>query len=123
MPAYGIVNSLDGQDSIPTAIGPLTTSLSGATTLIRSVLSLEPWRYSPGTVPKPWSQDDYLLTNHNGGKQLCFGIMWDEGSVKPHPPVLRALSLTKKALEAAGHRGASIILDESSLMATSDRLA
>ncbi|KAI0778153.1 general amidase [Trametes elegans] len=104
MPSYGIVNSLDGQDSIPTALGPLTTSLSGVTTFIRSILDLEPWRHCPATVPKPWSEKDYALSNHGGGQKLCFGMMWDEGSVKPHPPILRALSLTKKALEDAGHK-------------------
>ncbi|EIW64700.1 general amidase [Trametes versicolor FP-101664 SS1] len=104
MPSYGMLNSLDGQESVPSAIGPLTVSLSGVTAFFRGVLDQEPWRYSPGTVPKPWSQDDYLLKNHDHGKKLCFGIMWDEGSVKPHPPILRALSRTKQALEAAGHR-------------------
>ncbi|OSD03465.1 general amidase [Trametes coccinea BRFM310] len=104
IPSYGIVNSLDGQDSIPTAIGPLTISLSGVTAFIRSILNTEPWRYCPNTVPKPWVQDEYLLKNHGEGKKLCFGIMWDEGSVKPQPPVLRALGMTKKALEASGHK-------------------
>ncbi|KAI0639369.1 general amidase [Trametes polyzona] len=104
MPSYGIVNSLDGQDSIPTSVGPLTTSLSGVVSFVRSVLDEEPWRCSPETVPKRWSEDDYLLMHHNGGKSLCYGIMWDEGSVKPHPPVLRALSIVKRALEAAGHK-------------------
>ena len=105
MPSYGIVNSLDGQESIATALGPLTTSLSGVTSFIRGVLSLEPWRYCPNTIPKPWSEDDYLLKARDGGKKLCLGLMWDEGSVKPNPPVLRALEMTKKALEAAGHIG------------------
>ncbi|KAI8995598.1 general amidase [Trametes punicea] len=104
MPSYGIVNSLDGQESIATAIGPLSVSLSGVTTFFRSILGLEPWRYCPATVPKPWSQSDYSLKSRGGGKKLCFGIMWDEGSVKPHPPVLRALSITKQVLEAAGHK-------------------
>ncbi|KAH9849789.1 general amidase [Lenzites betulinus] len=111
MPSYGMVNSLDGQDSVPTSVGPLTTSLSGVTTFFRSVINQEPWRHSPETVPMPWSEDDYLLKNRDGGKKLCFGIMWDEGSVKPHPPVLRALGTVKKALEAAGHT----VIDWSSL--------
>ncbi|KAI0825163.1 general amidase [Trametes gibbosa] len=103
MPSYGMINSLDGQDSISTSVGPLTISLSGVTTFFRSMLAQEPWRYAPDTVAKPWSEDDYLLKNHGSGKKLCLGIMWDEGSVKPQPPVLRALSTVKKALEAAGH--------------------
>lgn len=119
MPSYGMLNSLDGQESVPSAIGPLTVSLSGVTAFFRGVLDQEPWRYSPGTVPKPWSQDDYLLKNHDHGKKLCFGIMWDEGSVKPHPPILRALSRTKQALEAAGHKG-RLVLYAFGLELTSD---
>ena len=103
MPTFGIVNSLDGQESAPSSIGPLSTSLSGVTTFVRSVLEAEPWRYCPNAFPKQWSQDDYELKTLGGGKKLCFGIMWDEGSMKPLPPVLRALKMTKKALEAAGH--------------------
>ncbi|RPD62973.1 general amidase [Lentinus tigrinus ALCF2SS1-6] len=103
MPSYGVVNSLDGQESVATAFGPLSSSLSGVTTFIRSILAQEPWRYCPSAIPKPWSQDDYSLKAHGEGTRLCFGIMWDEGTVKPHPPVLRALEVTKKALEAAGH--------------------
>ncbi|TBU38041.1 general amidase [Dichomitus squalens] len=103
LPTYGVVNSLDGQESVPTAFGPLSTSLSGITTLVRSIIEQEPWSYCPNTVPKPWQQDDYSLKARGEGKKLCFGIMWDEGSVKPHPPIQRALEMTKRALEAAGH--------------------
>ena len=105
MPTYGIVNSLDGQETVLSSIGPLSTSLSGVTTFVRSVLQAEPWRYCPNTFPKPWSQDDYELKTRGGGKELCFGIMWDEGSVKPLPPIIRALEETKEALKVAGHRG------------------
>lgn len=105
LPTYGVLNSLDGQESVPSAFGPLSTSLSGITTLVRGILSQEPWNYCPNTVPKPWTTNDYTLESRGGGKDLCFGLMWDEGSVKPLPPVHRALEMTKKALEAAGHSG------------------
>ena len=109
MPSYGTVNSLDGQESVATASGPLSASLSGVTTFMRSILKQEPWKYCPNAVPKPWSEDDYLLKTRGGGKKLSFGIMWDEGTVKPHPPILRALETTKKALEEAGHSGENIV--------------
>ena len=31
--------------------------------------------------------------------------MWDDGVVVPHPPIKRALEMTKSALEKAGHKG------------------
>lgn len=105
LPTYGVLNSLDGQESVPSAFGPLSASLSGITTLVRGILDQEPWNYCPNTVPKPWTTNDYTLKSRGGGKNLCFGLMWDEGSIKPLPPVHRALKMTKKALEAAGHSG------------------
>jgi amidase len=51
----------------------------------------------------PWSDDAYNLRDHGSGGKICFGIMWDDGAVKPLPPYTRALEMTKKALLAAGH--------------------
>ena len=112
MPSYGIVNSLDGQESVPSSLGPLSTSLSGVTAFIRTILQAEPWKYCPNTFPKAWSQDDYELKTRGGGKKLCFGIMWDNEVVKPHPPLIRGMEITKKALEAAGHKGRSTEIKE-----------
>ena len=50
--------------------------------------------------------DGRCLAEHGEGGRMCFAIMWDNGVVRPHPPVRRAMELTKKALEAAGHVGA-----------------
>lgn len=50
----------------------------------------------PNVVPIPWR--DITLP-----EKLCFGILVDDGVVKPLPPVQRALADTRKALEAAGH--------------------
>jgi len=35
---------------------------------------------------------------------LCFAILWDNQVVRPHPPLQRAMAMTKAALEAAGHK-------------------
>ena len=57
------------------------------------------------TVQSNQNMAQYALAEHGGGKQLCFGIMWNDGQTVPHPPVLRALESTKAALVAAGHKG------------------
>jgi hypothetical protein len=36
---------------------------------------------------------------------LCFGVLWDDGDVVPHPPVRRGLELTREILVRAGHKG------------------
>ncbi|KAI0365222.1 general amidase [Pilatotrama ljubarskyi] len=103
LPYSGCVNSLEGQDSSPSSLGPISDSLNGIKTFMRAVLSKEPWLRDPLCVRKKWDEEAYRLEEHGGGQKLCFGIIWDDGHVAPQPPVLRALQMTKKALEAAGH--------------------
>ncbi|SPC66724.1 related to AMD2 - acetamidase [Ustilago sp. UG-2017b] len=35
--------------------------------------------------------------------KLCFAILWDDGVIRPHPPITRALRETKEKLISAGH--------------------
>ncbi|KAA1468201.1 general amidase [Dentipellis sp. KUC8613] len=103
IPYQGAVNSQEGQDSLPSVLGPLSNDLGGIKTFVQSVVGRKPWYKDPLAVRKPWNEDEYQLVEHGGGKKLCFGILWNDGVIKPHPPVIRALELTKKALLAAGH--------------------
>ena len=67
-----------------------------------------PWDRDPLVVRKPWDERAYTLEDHGcRGGRLCFAIMWDNGIIKPSPPVSRALEMTKSALERAGHKGLS----------------
>ncbi|KAI0639374.1 general amidase [Trametes polyzona] len=103
LPYGGCVNSLQGQDSAPSSLGPLSGSVSGIKVFMEAVLAQEPWLRDPLCVRKKWDENAYKLADHGGGGKLCFAIMWDDGSVVPQPPVRRALEMTKRALEAAGH--------------------
>ncbi|KAF9467706.1 amidase signature domain-containing protein [Collybia nuda] len=104
VPYSGSVNSLEGQDSIPSVLGPLSNSIQGLKTFLQGVVSQEPWLKDPLVVRKRWSEDEYRLVEHGGGKQLCFAILWDDGDIVPNPPIIRGLEMTKKALLAAGHK-------------------
>ncbi|KAF5350631.1 hypothetical protein D9756_008560 [Leucocoprinus leucothites] len=104
IPYAGCVNSLDGQISIYSVLGPMTTSMNGIKAFMKSVLSKEPWQYDPLCVRKRWNEDEYRLLDYNGGKQLCFAVLWDDNVTMPHPPVLRGLEMTKQALLRAGHK-------------------
>lgn len=42
-------------------------------------------------MPFPWRDDISHLSKSNG-KKLKVGVLWDDGVVKPHPPVIRAIS-------------------------------
>lgn len=105
VPYAGCTNSMEGQDSIPSVLGPISTSLTGVKLFMQSVIAGQPWLKDPFAVRKRWDDEEYNLIEHGGGKQLCFGILWDDGATVPHPPVIRGLEETKAALLAAGHKG------------------
>ncbi|CAK5269907.1 unnamed protein product, partial [Mycena citricolor] len=104
LPYFGAMNTLEGQESISSVLGPMANSLSGVKVFTKALLDAQPWLKDPLVVRKPWSESEYRLEGHGDGQQLCFAIMWDNGVVKPHPPLHRAMGIVKRALEAAGHR-------------------
>ncbi|KAF8812123.1 amidase [Phlegmacium glaucopus] len=105
LPYYGAKNALSGQESILSVLGPMSNSLSGVKDFMTAVIGEKPWRLDPVVVRKPWSVDEWNLCEHGGvDAQLCFAIMWDNGVVRPHPPLVRAMKMVKAALEAAGHK-------------------
>ncbi|KAK4701042.1 amidase, partial [Phenoliferia sp. Uapishka_3] len=104
VPYNGTTNSMEGQEAVPSVLGPLTSSISGLRIFHKAVADAKPWLYDPIALRLPWNESEYNLVNHGGeGAKLCFAIMWDDGIVKPHPPYIRAMEETKKALLAAGH--------------------
>lgn len=80
---------------------------------MQAVVADKPWLKDPLARRAPWSDSEYALSEHGGGKQLCFGIMWNNGHVVPHPPITRALEAVKVALLAAGHKGMFVYTNES----------
>ena len=105
IPFEGSVNSLEGQDSLPSVLGPLSTDLGGIKLFMQAVINQRPWLKDPRSVRKHWDEDEYRLTEHGGGERLTFGILWNDGLVVPQPPIIRALNMTREALLAAGHDG------------------
>lgn len=130
MPYAECTNSMQGFEAINSVLGPMTTSISGLKLFVQAVLAGQPWRFDPNALHIAWRQSQYELEEHNGGKDLCFGIMWSDGLVKPTPPITRGLKIMKEKLEAQGHKGASLSCRHSprceraltSLFASSDRL-
>ena len=87
-------------------LGPMAPSLAGVRAFARAVLAARPWRRDPLCVRKPWSAQEHALAEHGGrGARLCVALMCDNGVIKPHPPLFRALRRARAALEAAGHTG------------------
>jgi amidase len=62
----------------------------------KAIVDSEGWLSDPNIIPIPWREIQLP-------EKLCFGILADDGIVKPLPPVARALETTRRAIEAAGH--------------------
>ena len=72
-------------------MGPLSTSLGGIKLFMKTVLAGKPWRTDPSLIPMPW-RDTRSLLELCGRTKLKIAVLWDDGVVKPHPPITRALT-------------------------------
>ncbi|GLA26517.1 general amidase GmdA [Aspergillus phoenicis ATCC 13157] len=114
MPYEGAANSMDGQNTILSVVGPLATSIRSLRLLFKAVLSEKPWMSDPMTLALPWKEDLdtetqklILASNENPGL-LSFGILHHDGVVQPHPPVKHALMLVEGMLRSRGHQVVSL---------------
>ena len=105
IPLEGTVTSMEGQDSIPSVLGPLSTDIGGIKLFMQAVIDKKPWLKDPLSMRIHWDEDGYRLVEHGGGQKLTFGILWNDGLAVPHPPIIRALEMTRDILIAAGHGG------------------
>jgi len=109
MPYEGMANSMDGQNSILSVVGPLATTARGVRLLIKAILSQSPWLHDPLVVDMPWrdaqeqSIFDIVKSSSNKG-QLSFAVMKSDGIANPQPPVARAVNMVVEALSKAGHK-------------------
>lgn len=71
----------------------MAPTLSGIELFMQAYLSTAPWVQESYLVPLPWRPVEL-------SPKIKIGVMWSDGIVKPHPPVLRALSETVKMLKS-----------------------
>lgn len=93
-------NSFLGQETINSCAGPFTHSPQDINLFMSSLASQQPWLLDPVCLPIPWRQD---VVDSVKGKKLCFALACGDGIVRPHPPLRRAVNITKQKLEEAGH--------------------
>ncbi|KAJ6128077.1 hypothetical protein N7471_009294 [Penicillium samsonianum] len=85
---------------IPPVAGPMATSLATTEYFMESLLASSPWSIDPTAVPIPWRKE---LATPSANRKFRLGVVFDDGVVKPQPPVARAMRQTVDALRAAGH--------------------
>lgn len=100
MPYQGVEVSTEGQQHIPSAIGPMARSLSSLTAVTKTVIETELWTKDAQLPPMPWKQHIFEAFAQ---RPLVIGIMPDDGVVKVHPPVERVFKDAVAKLQAAGH--------------------
>lgn len=108
-----VANTNPGQNTYRSTVGFLGTSLDGLDLIFRSVLSTEPWLRDPAVVPMPFRKqvaEDFLSRAEPARsvnaltKSLKLGVLWTDGQVGPHPPVIRGLNMVVDAVKEAGHK-------------------
>lgn len=96
----GVPVSTEGQQHVPSSVGPLTRSLESLVFTMKTLLDAEPWEFDPAVTPKPWDQTVFTTAQ---SRPLTIGVMYDDGVVKVHPPIERALFEMTGKLKAVGH--------------------
>ncbi|KGO41171.1 Amidase, fungi [Penicillium expansum] len=110
IPYQGAANSMDGQGTILSVIGPIAPSARSLTLLFKAVLGQEPWLYDPLALELPWRDEIVqetraLIENaRTGASTLAFGIMKYDGVALIHPPIARGLRVVERTLQRLGHR-------------------
>ncbi|KAL2832439.1 amidase signature domain-containing protein [Aspergillus cavernicola] len=95
-PSRGLKLPEPGHESILGVIGPFASqSVEDLELFQRAALDQEPWEVETSLVPAPWKRVEPT-------KDMTVAIMWDDGCVRPHPPVIRALKHAQEGLIAAG---------------------
>ncbi|KAJ5449604.1 uncharacterized protein N7458_006053 [Penicillium daleae] len=100
-PYEGVPVSTQGQEHVPSSIGPMTRDLSSLTYITKQITTSQPWSLDPRCTPLPWNEPIYKSTQSN--PSLVIGLILTDGIVTPHPPITRALHELSTALTAAGH--------------------
>ncbi|CAG8892656.1 unnamed protein product [Penicillium egyptiacum] len=110
IPYQGAANSLDGQGSILSVIGPIAPTVRSLTFLFKAIIGQEPWLHDPLALELPWRDEVVRETKaliekaRGGASMLAFGIMKYDGMALVHPPIARGLRIVERTLRRLGHR-------------------
>ncbi|RAK96451.1 amidase [Aspergillus ibericus CBS 121593] len=100
LPYHGVPVSTEGQEHVPSSVGPMARDLSSLCYVSRLVANAQPWQLDPKCAPLPWNESSFQEVQN---RPLAIGLILDDGVVKVHPPIERALRELSAKLEAHGH--------------------
>ncbi|GEQ69504.1 hypothetical protein JCM33374_g3176 [Metschnikowia sp. JCM 33374] len=78
-------------------VGPFSRSADDLDLFMRASLAKEPWKSDASVLPIPWRKAE-----EPEPRSLKIAVIYDDGYVKPTPPILRGLKIAAEKLRAAG---------------------
>ncbi|KAB8215831.1 amidase signature domain-containing protein [Aspergillus novoparasiticus] len=100
LPYLGVPVSTEGQEHVPSSIGPMARDLASIVYVSRSIADAKPWELDPKCTPLPWNEDTFQEIQN---RPIVVGLILDDGVVRIHPPIERALRELSAKIQAKGH--------------------
>ncbi|KAJ3558890.1 hypothetical protein NM688_g666 [Phlebia brevispora] len=97
-PSTGCGTSVPGLEGIQTT-SPMANNLDDLIEFWERVVSMKPWEYDQTCVPIPWRSVDFVLA----GRKPRWGVIWNDGLIRPTPACLRALKCAVDTLREQGY--------------------
>lgn len=99
-PYQGVPVSTEGQEHVPSSVGPMARDLASIRYITQLVANARPWDLDPRCVPLPWNDTAFQEIQE---RPLVIGLILDDGVVNVHPPIAHALQELSAALRSQGH--------------------
>lgn len=82
-----MANSMEGQETVHSVVGPIAHSVPDMRLFVNSVLEQQPWSYDSKVIPLPWrqSEEDAIKTKISSS-QLTLGFFECDGNVRTRIP-------------------------------------
>ncbi|KXT01880.1 hypothetical protein AC578_2155 [Pseudocercospora eumusae] len=95
-PHFDARSGLAGQEAVPSVHGPMARSIADLRLYTENVIGTQPWNQDPKCLPIP-----YRNVELKGKPKIA--VLWDNGMVRPTPPVTRALKEVVEKLKVKGY--------------------
>nr|XP_012631527.1 vitamin D3 hydroxylase-associated protein-like isoform X2 [Microcebus murinus] len=95
----GIASAIKGKKSVTTVAGPMARDVESLALCMRALLSENMHQLDPTVPPLPFREEVY-----SSNRPLRIGYYESDGYTQPSPSMARAVQLTSRLLQDAGHQ-------------------
>lgn len=93
----GCIAAISGFEGVVCVMGPIARYAQDIDFWMKSVIAQKPWTKDCDIIPLPWREVERPMPT-----KLKIGIMYEDGIVKPHPPIERGLRYVELVLQKNG---------------------